>query len=112
MNEKCTVAKFLYSANVMRHVQDRLSTCPELPDPLKALLLKRAVPDRQNFIDQQDVRIDFCSHSKRQAHVHSRRVLLNRGIDKITEFGKFYNALLSFLDISFGQPEQQPVKQN
>jgi hypothetical protein len=54
----------------------------------QALLLKLGIPNRQDFIHHQDLRIQMSSDGKGQADVHAAGVALDGGIDELLDFGK------------------------
>src|SRR5262245_29314650 len=77
VDQEDAVTELCYGLDAVRNVQDRLAGSSETPDSFKALLLKGAISHRENFINQQNIRIDFRCYGERQAHVHARRVLLH-----------------------------------
>src|ERR1700720_2249847 len=87
----------------VRHQKNGLSRSAKILDPVKALPLKSSVADTKNFIDNQDIGIDLGSHSKSESHVHSRRVLLHRGIYKVAQLGKLDNGFLALPDLASSQ---------
>jgi hypothetical protein len=44
----------------------------------KALALKQGIPDREDFIDEQKVRIDVGGDREPQTHIHAGRVPFDR----------------------------------
>ncbi len=48
-----------------------------------ALALKLLVADGKNFVEQENLRIEVRRNGKPQAHVHSRRVVLDRDVHEV-----------------------------
>jgi hypothetical protein len=60
----------------------------KFPDASETHFLEGGVAYGKNFVQDEDLGIHLGCNGKRQARVHARRVLLNRGIDKFSDFRK------------------------
>src|ERR1700730_472151 len=112
MNQHDSVAQLADIIHGMRNQEDGLSPPTKILNPLEALPLKSGVAYAENLIDDQNIGIDFNRNGKSEAHVHSGRVLLHRGVNKVSQFRKLDDGLLAFPDLALGQPQKQPVEQN
>ena len=54
----------------------------------KALLLESSVADGQHFVHGNDVRIEVGGHGKRETHVHSTAIALDRRVHELLDFGE------------------------
>src|SRR5713101_5263921 len=81
------------STHVMGYEDDGLPPLAELVDPRRALLLKRGVAHRQDFVDQQDVGIHLRGNRKSQPHKHAARILLDWRVDEVAQFRKIQDLL-------------------
>jgi len=66
-------------------VRPSLETSPILP---KHFFLKGGIADGQHLIDQEDFRFQMSGDGEGEAHVHAARVLLDRSVDELFEFGE------------------------
>src|SRR5687767_9204534 len=69
----------------MRDEHNRHSITTELFQSLITLLLKSRVTDRQDFVDDQDLRFNVGGNRKSQARVHPGRIPFHRRIDELTD---------------------------
>ncbi len=108
--------RFLRQAQDGAHVvADEKHRAPFLGDIVhlpQAFALEFGIPNRQDFVDDQDFRFEMGGNGKGQAQVHPRRIALDRGIDKLFDFGKGDNLVEVALDFSALHPEDGAVHVN
>ena len=75
-----------------RHVvadkYDRSPVLRDLAHLAQALSLKRAVADRQHFVDEKDLGLQVSGDRERQPDVHAARIVLDRRVDELADFGE------------------------
>src|SRR5947209_8318818 len=103
VNEQNPIAQLSYAVEVVRDKDDGLSRGPKFADAVHALLLEAGVADAKDLVDQQDIGINGDGDRERQPHVHSGGVLLDRRIDKLSQFGELDDARLPFEYLLLGQ---------
>jgi hypothetical protein len=69
----------------MRAEDDRLARLPEILDAINAALLEVCVPNREGFIDNQDIRVHSGRDREGQPDVHPAGVHPERPIDKVAD---------------------------
>ena len=67
---------------------DRASLGLELLDPAQALRLEQLVADGEHLVDEQHVGVEVDGDGEPEAHVHARRVVLDRLVDELGELGE------------------------
>ena len=76
----------------------------------EAFLLKRQVADGEHFVHEQDFRLEVRGDGKRQAHLHSRAVMLQRRVDEIGDFGKGDDLVEFAVDFLLAHAENRAVQ--
>lgn len=69
-------------------MRDEQNRTPRVADPVKALdalALKRGVTNRQNLVNDQNVRIDVDGHREGQPCLHPARIRPHRLVDKVAD---------------------------
>ena len=75
----------------------------------EALLLERGVPNRENFIDKENLRLKVGSHRKSETHEHAARVMLDLHVEKFLHFGECHDLVEFAIDLGFLHTEQRAV---
>ena len=75
-------------------------------------MLKAHVADGQNFVEDQDLGIDFDGHGEGQTHIHSGGILLDGSVDEFADIGEVDDGLLALQHVAFGVAHQQAVEQD
>ena len=70
-------------------------------DAVERLARKRAVADRQGFIDDQNVRVDAGGDGKSQPNVHSAGIGLDRLVDEVADAREINDGVVAFVDLGF-----------
>ena len=78
----------------------------------QALLLKAAVSHRQDFVDDQNIRLEVGGHGESQPHIHARGEAFDRGVQEHFRFGKADDFVEFALDLDLGHAEDGPVQEN
>ena len=76
------IRQLLDRAQIVRHQDHRRPTLLELLDPPHASCLELGVAHRQHLVDEKDVGLEMCGDREPQAHVHPRRVVLDRRVEE------------------------------
>ena len=63
----------------------------ELSHSGEGFRLKRGVADGEDFIDNQDVRLEVRGHCKPEPRLHAARVPLDRRIDEGADLGELHD---------------------
>src|SRR6266853_5909287 len=82
---------------LMRDEDDCASCAGDIAHLAEAFFLEIYVTDGQDFIDEENLRLEVSSDSESQADVHASGVVLNGGVNKLFEFGKRYD----FIELAF-----------
>ena len=78
---------------------DRAALGLELLDPAQAFHLERLVADGEDFVDEEDVGVEVDGHGEAEAHVHPRRVVLDRFVDELGELGELDDVVEDPVDL-------------
>src|SRR5215471_896357 len=73
---------------VVRNDKYRHASPSELLDPLLAFLLESPIADRKYLVHKQQIRIHIGRHGKRKPLRHSRRIVLERYVQKLLQLRK------------------------
>src|SRR5207249_6763431 len=99
--------------HVVAHEQHRAAFAPrDFPHLSQAFLLKLGVTDSENFVNNQNFRVQMCSNSERQADIHSRRVAFYRSVDVSLDSGKIDNLVELAPYLRFRHSKNCAVKEN
>ena len=72
----------------MTHEDHRPALLGDVAHFPQTLSLKCRVAYGQNFVHQQDLRLQVRGHGEGQAQVHAARVMLHRRVDKLLHLGE------------------------
>ena len=75
-----------------------------------ALPLEGLVADREDLVDEEDLRVDVDGHGEAQPNVHPRRVVLHRRVDERLELGEADDVVEDPVDLGVLEPEDRPVE--
>jgi hypothetical protein len=106
------VAEALDQPERMRDEQDRLAAALELGELVEALVGESLVADRQDFVHEQDVRIDVDRHRETEPHVHARRIGLDRRVDELLQLGELDDLVEALRHPRAWSTEHDPVDEN
>ena len=81
-------------AHVVRDEDDRPAAVAQVVEDVVALLLEGGVADRKHLVDHQDVGVDLDRHRERQAHVHTRGVVLELEVLELLKLSELDDALV------------------
>ena len=74
----------------------------------QAFFLKVDVPDGQDFIHQQNFRLQMRGHRERQPHEHSRGVMLHGRVDEFFQLGESHDFVELSGDLPLAHPQDGP----
>ncbi len=94
----------------MRHQQQRHAVRTHLGDALQALVLERLVADREDLVREQDVGLHVDGDREAEAHVHPRRVVLDRRVDERLELREPHDAVVASPRVAVREAEQARVQ--
>src|SRR6185295_9746835 len=92
-----------------QHGSSRTRHIAHLP---QTLLLKRRITNRQHFIHDQDLRLEMRGHREREPHVHARREMLHRSVDKFFNLSEVDDLIKLPPDLFMTYPEYRAVEIN
>src|SRR5262249_1808038 len=78
----------------------------------KALFLKFNIPYCQNFIDNQNLRLEICSHCEGETHIHSRRIMFHGCVHELFHLCKSYNVIKFGPNFSLRHAEDRAIKED
>ena len=84
----------------------------KLPDLADALMLEVGVPHRQDFIHQQDIRIEVDGDREGQADVHAVGVSMNRLVDELPDLGELEDGSQARLHLGAGHSQDITVEED
>src|SRR5215213_7260735 len=96
----------------MRDEHDRRAALLQLRDSLNTFLLKRRIADCQDFIQQQNIRIEVGSDRETQTYIHAGRVTLHWCINELPELGKLHDAVQLLGNLAPQHAEDRTVEIN
>src|SRR5438477_4181198 len=76
----------------------------------QAFLLEVGIPDREYLIHNQNFGFEVGSDSESQAHIHARRVALDRRIEELLDLGKTYDFIEFLAYLGSSHPENGAVQ--
>ena len=92
-DEQGVVAKLLNRFEGVRYEQERFALLLQGAHPFEALGLEGNVADGEDFIDEEDIRINFHRDREAETHIHAAGVMLHWRVDKIFQPGEFHNVV-------------------
>src|SRR5882757_2036081 len=90
---------------LMRDEDDRASGAGDIAHLAEALFLEIYVADGQDFIDEENLRLEVSSDSEGQADVHAGGVVLYGGVNEFVEFGEGHDFIELALDFALAHAE-------
>src|SRR5581483_3434387 len=95
---------------VVAHEDDRASRVRDLVDSPEALALEVDVPDGEDFVHDQNVRIEMGCDRERQPHVHAARIELYGDVDEPLDPRELDDLIEAACDLGAAHPEDRPVQ--
>src|SRR5262249_23196782 len=96
----------------MAYEEDRAPSARDLTDLAETLLLKVRVANRQNFIDQQDLRIEMGRHGEGKFRIHPTRVALSRSVEESFDLGKGDDRIEMALDFPLAHSQDSAAEED
>src|SRR6266576_4755358 len=90
---------------LMRDEDDCASCAGDIAHLAEAFFLEIYVADGQDFIDEENLRLEVSSDSEGQADVHAGRVVLYGGVNEFFELGEGYDFVELALDFALAHAE-------
>src|SRR5258708_29707943 len=82
----------------------------DLADPPKTFRLERYVTHRQNLVDDQDLRLQMCSHGECQADLHPAGEPLYGRIQKLSNSGELDNLVELSIDLLASHAQDRSIE--
>ena len=95
---------------VMAHHGKSLTGRAQLLNLRNTLLLERLIAHRKNLIHQEDIRVRMHRNREGQTQVHTRRVELHLGIDKVVNLSEIHNRIEGSLNLILGHTQNRAVE--
>ncbi len=96
----------------MRYKDNRRPCSSQLINSLETPRLKLRVANCQDFIEQEDVRIQMCRDRKTESQIHTWRITLDRRINKRGHTGKIDDAIQLAADFAPLHSQQRTIQVN
>src|SRR5882672_7194405 len=93
VNPDAARAQIFDGGHIVRNKEDRAAATTEPIHGVEAFALEARVADGQNFINDENIRIEVRGHGKAQAQAHAGRVALDRCIQELCYAGKFHHGV-------------------
>ena len=106
------VAQTPHRIQIVRNIQKRRSSRQKLLHTALAPLAELIVADRQNLIDNQDIRLNHRRHRESKPRLHTGRIILNRRIQEFLDLGEFDYLIKMSLHELPAVPQHSPVQEN
>src|SRR2546423_9494070 len=97
-------------AEVVRHEDDRLLRGTELADLREAFVLEVLVADREDLVDEEDVRLEMHGDREAEAHVHAARVGLHGRVKEPADVGEALDRRHGRVHLLAREPEEGAVE--
>ena len=110
--QECPIA---HAAHGVRHVADeeeRHAALPQPPHPGEALLLEAHVADRENLVEDEDVRAHRHRDREGEPRVHAARVGLHRLVDELSDVGERRNLVEPLPHLAPRDAEDRAVQED
>jgi hypothetical protein len=104
------VAQLAHLVQAVAHEDDGAALPLEPPDAVEALALERLVPDGEDLVDQEDLRVDVHGDGEGQPHVHAARVELDLGVDELRDAGEVDDLVEVGVGLLAREPEDRGVE--
>ena len=97
-------------AQIVADEQNGHALALHLQDAVEAFGLEVLVADGQNLIDDQDLGAHVDGDGEAQAHVHARRIMLDRHIDVIAQFGEVQDVVKKALGLLAAEAQHRGIE--
>src|SRR5215475_13463558 len=84
----------------------------DLVDLPKTLFLKFGVAHREHFVDKKNFWLKMSSNRESKSHIHSTRISLRRGVEKLADPGKSNDLIKFASNFRPAHPEDRAVHKN
>src|SRR5882724_11177961 len=78
----------------------------------QAFPLKRSIAYGQNFIHEQNFRVEMRGDGESEAHVHAAGVMFHGGVDEFVDFGKGDDLVKLPIDLDTLHSQNRAVQEN
>src|SRR5262249_22016919 len=99
-------------AHVVADEKDGPSSPRGMFDFAETLFLKFRVADREDLIDDQNLRIEVSGASKRQPHVHAARIMFYCGVEVSLSLGERNDLIELASGLASMHPKDRAVEEN
>ena len=103
------VGELLDQSQVVAHQQDRGPATLQPRDPVQAAVGENLVPDRQDLVHHQHVRLHRDRHREPEPDVHARGVGLDGLVDELADAGELDDLRQTAQDLRPREPEHHAV---
>jgi len=107
-----TLAQTRDRLHVMRDEDHGTSRLTDVTHFAKTLSLEPDVTDREHFIDDKDLGIEMSSDREGEPHVHARRVMLHRCVEKSFDLGERNDLIELLFDLGPLHAEDRTIEVN
>src|SRR5713101_3600925 len=97
---------------IVRDEDDGLVLLLELGQLVETLGLEGGVPHGKNLIDQENVWIRVSGHREAQAHLHSRGIVLDGGVNESLDLGEGHDLIELALDLPSGHAHDGAIQED
>ena len=104
------VAKPFDGGRVVRDEEDRAAALLEGRDDAEALPLEALVPDGEDLVEEEHVRLEECRDGEAEPHGHARRVRPDGPVDRVLELSERDDLVEALANPRACQPLQHPVQ--
>src|SRR5262245_65547519 len=94
----------------MRHQHDGPSGRTELTDHLEALGLEGVVADREDLVDEEDLRVELRHDGEAEARDHSRRIEPDRHVDIVLQLGEGDDGGQAAPNLGTAESQHHPIE--
>ena len=105
-------AQLAHAREVVAHQEHGAPLAAQVLHPAEALVPEMQVPDRQHFVDDQNLRLEVRGDGKRQPHVHPARIGLHWRMDELLELGEGDDGVELADDLRAKHAEDRPVEED
>ena len=112
VQEHGALAQPLDRRRVVRDEDDRAALLLEPRDATEALALERLVADREDLVEEQDVRVQERGDGEAEANGHPRRIGPYRAVDRVLELGEGDDLVEALPDVRAAEPVDRTVQED
>src|SRR5262249_31745031 len=105
-----TLAERLDDGHVVAHEEDGPALARDSGHLSEALLLEGEVADREDLVDEQDLRLEVRGHRERDSDGHAARVALHGRVEELIDLRERDDLVEPALDLPLLQTEDRAVQ--